>query len=245
MGAATPGIKTQIQRNRETEMIHRGIQYSRAIKRFYAKFGRYPTSLEQLENTDNIRFLRKEYRDPMAAGGQWRLLHVGDVAMNLQSVGIPAPAMTSAPGNAGPVDGQPAFRESPGTQAGSSGTFAGTAAGSGAAATSSRATSGISGGASATTNNGMKTIDAGAVIGVVSTSEEQGMHAFNDKSRYSQWYFIYDPTLDNGALITRPYTGTSFKSAGFATQTPQKITPLVPNQSTDSSPPEQSEVPKQ
>ncbi len=46
-------------------MIHRGVQYSRAIRTYYKKFGRYPTKLEDLDNTNNMRYLRKHYKDPM------------------------------------------------------------------------------------------------------------------------------------------------------------------------------------
>jgi len=63
--AVAPQIKMQIERDREEELIHRGVQYSRAIKRFYKKFGRYPNSVEELENTNNLRFLRRRYKDPV------------------------------------------------------------------------------------------------------------------------------------------------------------------------------------
>lgn len=75
-------IASDIRRERETEMIHRGVQYSRAIKAYYKKFGRYPTKLEDLENSNNIRFLRKRYKDPMT-GQDFKLLHFGDVKLSM------------------------------------------------------------------------------------------------------------------------------------------------------------------
>jgi type II secretory pathway pseudopilin PulG len=60
-----PSIKQQIMRDREEEMSHRGTAYMRAIQHFYKKFGRYPTRVEELENTNNLRFLRKRYTDPI------------------------------------------------------------------------------------------------------------------------------------------------------------------------------------
>ncbi len=48
-----PSITFEIKRDREEEMIHRGVQYSRAIRAYYKKFGRYPTKIEDLENTNN------------------------------------------------------------------------------------------------------------------------------------------------------------------------------------------------
>src|SRR5207302_8987515 len=56
-------IKFDIKRDREEEMIHRGVQYSRAIRAYYKKFGRYPATIENLENTNQMRFLRKRYKD--------------------------------------------------------------------------------------------------------------------------------------------------------------------------------------
>ena len=50
IGAAVilPSITFEIKRDREEEMIHRGVQYSRAIRAYYKKFGRYPAKLEDL-----------------------------------------------------------------------------------------------------------------------------------------------------------------------------------------------------
>ena len=62
--------RRSILRDREVEMIHRGVQYERAVRRYYRKFGTYPNIIEQLENTNKIRFLRKRYKDPMSP--RWR-----------------------------------------------------------------------------------------------------------------------------------------------------------------------------
>ncbi len=43
--AIVPSITFDIKRDREEEMIHRGVQYSRAIRAYYKKFGRYPPRL--------------------------------------------------------------------------------------------------------------------------------------------------------------------------------------------------------
>ena len=78
MTAMAPLIKQQVKRDREEELIHRGVQYSRAIKHYVKKFGRYPTKLEDLENTNNVRFLRKRYKDPIT-GKDFKILHMGEV----------------------------------------------------------------------------------------------------------------------------------------------------------------------
>ena len=74
---AAPTIAFEIRRDREQEMIHRGVQYSRAIRTYYKKFGRYPTRLEDLDNTNNLRYLRKHYKDPLT-GQDFKLLHYGE-----------------------------------------------------------------------------------------------------------------------------------------------------------------------
>jgi type II secretory pathway pseudopilin PulG len=78
--ALAPTVAFQVRRDREEEMIHRGVQYSRAIRRYVKKTGRYPSRLEELENTNNVRFLRKRYKDPVT-GKDFKLLHVGDVQL--------------------------------------------------------------------------------------------------------------------------------------------------------------------
>jgi type II secretory pathway pseudopilin PulG len=94
-GALAPTIAFRVRRDREEEMIHRGVQYSRAIRRYVKKTGRYPTRLEDLENTNNVRFLRKRYKDPIT-GKDFKLLHVGEV----QLTSGPGIAGASALGNA-------------------------------------------------------------------------------------------------------------------------------------------------
>jgi type II secretory pathway pseudopilin PulG len=75
-----PVIAFQVKRDREEELIHRGVQYSRAMKHFVKKFGRYPMGLEELENTNQVRFLRRRYKDPIT-GKDFKILHMGDVQM--------------------------------------------------------------------------------------------------------------------------------------------------------------------
>src|SRR5277367_2890487 len=105
-----PVIAFQVKRDREEELIHRGVQYSRAMKHFVKKFGRYPTRIEELENTNQLRFLRKRYKDPIT-GKDFKILHMGDVQMGL-GAGIagatPANGLNpGAPGIAGGPGGQP------------------------------------------------------------------------------------------------------------------------------------------
>jgi hypothetical protein len=91
--AVAPAIIQQAKRDREEEMIHRGTEYARAIKKYYKKYGRYPANLEQLENTNNIRFVRKRFKDPLVKDGQWKLLRYGDIQSLVGGAGFIAPGV--------------------------------------------------------------------------------------------------------------------------------------------------------
>ncbi|MEY2412293.1 MAG: hypothetical protein QOD84_899 [Acidobacteriaceae bacterium] len=78
--AIAPAIVFQAKRDREEELIHRGVQYSRAMRAYYKKLGRYPTRIEDLESTSNLRFLRKRYKDPVT-GQDFKLLRQQDVQL--------------------------------------------------------------------------------------------------------------------------------------------------------------------
>jgi type II secretory pathway pseudopilin PulG len=77
LAVAAPKIATEIQRDRDVETIHRGEQYKRAIQLYYRTFGAYPTSFDQLKQTNNIRFLRKEYADPLTGKVDWKPVYYG------------------------------------------------------------------------------------------------------------------------------------------------------------------------
>jgi type II secretory pathway pseudopilin PulG len=99
-----PEIGQQIRRDREEEMRHRGTAYMRAIQHFFKKFGRYPMRVEELENTNNLRFLRKRYKDPInrdPATGQekdFKLLHQTDITLNNGPVLGQTPGQNLPPG---------------------------------------------------------------------------------------------------------------------------------------------------
>jgi type II secretory pathway pseudopilin PulG len=116
--AVLPDIKQQIRRDREDELRHRGTAYMRAIQHFNRKFGRYPSRIEDLENTNNIRFLRKRYADPVnrdpATGKEreFKFLRQTDISLNNgslgQTPGLNAPAgqaFSTQGGSQGPGGG--------------------------------------------------------------------------------------------------------------------------------------------
>jgi hypothetical protein len=107
--AIVPSITFEIKRDREEEMIHRGVQYSRAIRTYYKKFGRYPTKIEDLENTNNLRFLRKRYKDPENCKNgkcaDFKLLHFGEVQLSLGGAGAGIAGLGAAAAAAGAAGG--------------------------------------------------------------------------------------------------------------------------------------------
>jgi len=108
--AVTASITEQLKRDREEEMIHRGVQYTRSIKRYYKKVGRYPATLEALEDTNHIRFLRKRYKDPLTKDGKWVLVRYGQVQFSSQGgAGFNnsgQPGLPNVPGVTGMLQGQ-------------------------------------------------------------------------------------------------------------------------------------------
>src|ERR1700726_264619 len=103
--AIVPSITFNIKRDREEEMIHRGVQYSRAIRAYYKKFGRYPTKIEDLESANNLRFLRKRYKDAVNCKNgkcaDFKLLHFGEVQLSLSGAGAGIAGLGAAAAAAG------------------------------------------------------------------------------------------------------------------------------------------------
>src|SRR5438128_614500 len=78
--AVAPNILTEGRREQEKEMIWRGKQYTRGVKLYYRKLGRFPTAIDDLTKPKmgSIRFLRQSYKDPMnKEDGSWRFIYVG------------------------------------------------------------------------------------------------------------------------------------------------------------------------
>ena len=222
--AIAPTISFDIKRDREEEMIHRGVQYSRAIRAYYKKFGRYPVKLEDLESANNMRFLRKRYKDPIT-GQEFKLLHFGDVKLAFSGgmIGgtIPgagpmngAPGMNATSGALGQTSsfgvGNTSFgiNQAPGIgqnpqNAGSPGTTDST--GSNPSSTNPDGQSDTSNSQQSSGDQLSKTtFGGGPIVGVVSSSKQETIREFNHKKKYSEWQFIYDPGTDRGGLLMTP-----------------------------------------
>jgi len=123
LAVAAPRIAQSIKRDRELELVHRGEQYKRAIKLYYRKFGAYPSSIDQLVNTNQIRFLRKRYTDPMTGKDDWKLIHFGQAHVKVLGLfGQPlSGAGNSATAGSSVLGGAAAAATGTGTTAPSSG----------------------------------------------------------------------------------------------------------------------------
>lgn len=77
LAIAAPKVAQSIQRDKDLETIHRGEQYEHAIKLYYHQFRQYPTSVDQLLDTNNMRFLRQKYADPLTGKVDWKPVYYG------------------------------------------------------------------------------------------------------------------------------------------------------------------------
>lgn len=73
VAAALPLWSTQAKREREEELIFRGLQYAEAIRVFQRRFGRLPVRLEELMEVEP-RCIRQLWTDPMTGERDWGVI---------------------------------------------------------------------------------------------------------------------------------------------------------------------------
>jgi type II secretory pathway pseudopilin PulG len=176
-----PVWKQSVQREKEAELIFRAGQYARAVALYQRKYANaFPPNVDVLLRE---KFLRKKYKDPMSADGEFQII----------SVGTPIPGQTTPPVVPGRGAGAGA---GPGAGRG-----AGAAAGRGTDPTGGRGTgatlgSGLGGGTGPTASGFNRVTRAGTggttgpVLGVVSKSELTSLRLFNGRSKYNEWAFV-------------------------------------------------------
>lgn len=218
LAVAAPRMAQSIQRDKELELVHRGEQYERAIKLYYRKFGTYPTSIDQLLNTNNIRFLRKRYTDPITGKNDWRLIHLGQAKVppmgffgqpltgvpGAANIGTPVSAATGAAASPFGAPSAPSTFGAVGVNApGPTSTFGAPDSGitgsesPGAGPTS---TSPTTAGAASTTPGSSSATSAfggvGAIVGVGIPSTRASLLDYKKQTHYNQWEFVYNPIED-------------------------------------------------
>jgi type II secretory pathway pseudopilin PulG len=176
ISVAVPDLKTQSKREKELELQFRAMQYVRAIQAYNRKFSnQWPTSVDALMNTNNIRFLRRKWADPMTKDGQWRFIHLGPNGAIIDSkIGLPTANAPSATGTSTPLG-------TPTTTPGSSsptGFSPDTGSRSRSADTSTFSTTEISN---------------LPIVGVASKSTDQAIAVCNGFTHYNEWEYIALP----------------------------------------------------
>ena len=85
LSMALPAWRTASQREKETELIFRGQQYARAVSLFQRKYANaFPPNLDILLDQ---HFLRKKYKDPMTADGEFQVVYANQQASAQPSAG--------------------------------------------------------------------------------------------------------------------------------------------------------------
>ena len=109
IASVLPLASAQAQREREAELIFRGLQYAEGIRIFRRRFGRYPNSLKELMEV-KPRSIRKVWKDPMTKDGEWGIITMvgtpvttgGGTSSGLKPQPTPSPRPTSPPSPFGP-----------------------------------------------------------------------------------------------------------------------------------------------
>src|SRR5579863_6859602 len=222
-------ILTEGKREKEQEMIWRGKQYTRGIKMYYRKLGRFPNSLDDLTKPKigNIRFMRQAYKDPMnKEDGSWRLIYVGPAGnligslnQSLSNVQMPSaggvgqPA-AAAPGTIGGQTGTGILGSNPtpgsavttpgGFGAGTNGTPPGVPPGTPGTVTGT----GTGTDTQAVPTGDTPTIVGGSIIGIGSKINQPSLMVFEKAQNYRLFEFIWDPSKDLGIGIGGQQIGT-------------------------------------
>lgn len=179
VAAALPLWSHQIQREKEEELIFRGLQYAEAIRLFQTQFGRYPLQLEELLELEPRR-IRQLWKDPMTEDGKWGLIF--------------AQGLQGQPGQGGQQQGLVGAAIQQGTNpAGGGPTGGGQQSVSGSAQPGLGSNQGSqSGFGSRNRRRDGETVTTGPILGVHSLSEETAIKRFLDGDKYSSWLFTPD-----------------------------------------------------
>jgi len=217
-----------MQREREEELIYRGKQFMRAVELWQRKFpGTYPTTIDALLSTNNTRFLRKKWKDPITNSDEWRLLKMNpDGSIS---------GLTVIPGSSplGPSN------------------FGGSSS-SGSASSGGRTTGGTLGGTASATGTGRRQQGSpvsragqsafnpvlGGIVGVASKSEKESLKSYNGRSKYNEWEFVFIPRGPQpGAGQNIPQGGQPQPQGTGATPGGRNLPPGFPQQPQPTAPP--------
>lgn len=209
LSVAAPVLVRSLRREKELESQHRAEQYVRAIRLYYRKTHNYPGSIDALKQTNNVRFLRQEYVDPLTGKNDWRVLHLGEQKTTVKGFfGQELGGINGSSGSAGlgsaaglasgmgtPIGGGLGASGSSGSTVGAtsplSSGFQGSTLGGSSGSLGSFGSSGSTG---STGSNGIG--GGGAVIGVGTARTGASITQPNQQTSYENWEFWYDPRIE-------------------------------------------------
>ena len=79
---------TQLNREREAELIHRGEHLARGIAMYRQKTGRFPISLTEVDAL-RPRVIGQIYKDPMTESGEWNFIYNVPTTISGNNEGLP------------------------------------------------------------------------------------------------------------------------------------------------------------
>lgn len=177
IAAALPVWSQQIQREKEEELIFRGLQYAEAIRIFQLRHGRYPTRLEELMET-NPRSIRRLWTDPMRQEGEEQ----GEDGEELGTWGLLFAQQTGgqqpAQGGDGRTQQSPIETDQQSDEE---------SAGQSVSQPPGRQQTGT-----AQRRLGEGTVTIGPIIGVHSLANGNAIKSFGDSRNYNTWHFRAD-----------------------------------------------------
>jgi type II secretory pathway pseudopilin PulG len=248
LSVAAPVVARQLQREKEVESQHRMDEYVRAIQLYQRKFpGQYPASIKVLESTNNVRFLRHVYVDPLTGKADYKLIHLGEQKTKIhvffgQELGGLAASLGSAAGMqsgggmaaGGLAGGSTNVTSTNALNSGFGGATIGAGSGtSGLGTTGASGTSGTQGTGSTSGTNGTSGTSGssssdssigslGVIVGVGTAKSGASITEPNAQTSYEAWEFWYDPRIEmlkQGVNVTGGgMTGSGAPGSGMGSQ---------------------------
>jgi type II secretory pathway pseudopilin PulG len=201
LAVAAPVVAKDLRRDKEVESQHRMKEYVRAIQLYQRKFpGQYPASIKVLEKTNNIRFLRRQWDDPLTGKPDWKLIKQGQQQTKIHVFfGEELAGLAASLGSAAGLASGPTGTGAAGTNQNNCISAGGLAGGfNGACQTSTTGGTGSTGTSGSTGSTGSAFGDGtgGVIVGVGTARTGESITHPNDQATYEQWEFWYDPRIE-------------------------------------------------
>src|SRR5262245_8795812 len=196
VAASLPLWSQAIQRDKEEELIFRGLQYAEAIRLFKTRFQRPPVRLEELLEA-KPRCIRQLWKDPMSVDGKWQVLY--------ENVQQPPGRLTPQPPTGG-RGGEGGGKRPPGKDTEAGGEEGSPGADGGGGEDPGGDEGEEDGGGFFPTTRQKEELTIGPIRGVRSRSDKESVLIWRGQQRYDQWEFTADliqfPKLgDQGQLL--------------------------------------------